>query len=50
MGDNKRSRQEKGGASNIMETKDRGLDWLAVGDIATRAIWRRSVETPKYGG
>jgi len=24
-----------------METKERGLDWPAVGDIATGAIWRR---------
>jgi len=49
MGDNKRSRQEKGRASNITETKERGLDWPAVGDIATGAIWWRSVEAPKYG-
>jgi len=50
MGDNKRSGQEKGRASNIMETKERGLDQPAVVDIATRAIWWRSVETPKHEG
>jgi len=50
MGDNKHIGQEKGRASNIMETKERGLDWPAVGGIATRAIWQRSVEAPKHGG
>jgi len=40
----------EGRASNIMETKERGLDRPAVGDIATGAIWRRSVEMPKRGG
>jgi len=39
-----------GRAGNIMETKERGLDRPAVGDIATRVIWRRSVEAPKRGG
>jgi len=47
MGDNKRSGQEKGRARNITETKEKGLDRPAVGDIATRAIWGRSVEAPK---
>jgi len=50
MGDNKHSGQEKGRASNITETKERGLDRPAVGDITTRAIWRISVEAPKRGG
>jgi len=50
MGDNKRSGQEKGRASNITETKERGLDRPVVGDIATGAIWRRSVKAPKHGG
>ena len=40
----------EGRTSNIMETKERGLDWPAVGDIATGVIWRRSVEAPKPGG
>ena len=50
MGDNKRSGQEKGCASNITEKKERGLDRPAAGDITTRAIWRRSVQAPKHGG
>jgi len=50
MGDNKGSGQEKGRASNITETKERGLDWPAVGDIASGVIWGRSVEAPKRGG
>jgi len=50
MGDNKRSGQEKGRASNITETKERGLDRPAVGDITTGAIWWRSVEVPKRRG
>jgi len=33
----------EGHTSNIEETKERGLDQPAVGDIATGAIWRRSV-------
>ena len=32
MGDNKRSGQEKGRKSNITETKERDLDWPAVGE------------------
>ena len=40
----------EGHASNITETKQRGLDWPAVGDIATGAIWWRSVEVPKHRG
>jgi len=39
----------EGRASNITETKERGLDQPAVGNIATGAIWRRSVEDPKHG-
>jgi len=50
MGDNKRSGQEKGHASNITEMKERGLDRPAVGDITTGAIWWRSVGAPKRGG
>jgi len=50
MGDNKRSGQEKGCASNITEMKETGLDRPVVGDIATGAIWRRSVEVPKRRG
>jgi len=41
---------KEGRASNITETKERGLDRPAVGDIATGAIWQRSVEAPKRGG
>ena len=48
--DNKRSGQDNGRASNITETKERGLDRPEVGDIATGAIWRRSVEAPKRRG
>ena len=40
----------EGRASNIMETKERGLDWPAVGDIATGAIWWRSVKASKRRG
>ena len=41
----------EGRASNITETKERGLDRPAVGDIATTgAIWQKSVEAPKRGG
>jgi len=50
MGDNKCSGQEKGCASNITETKERGVDWPPVGDIATGGIWWRSVEAPKRAG
>ena len=39
----------EGRVSNIEETKERGLDRPAVGDIATGAMWRRSVEAPKHG-
>jgi len=41
---------EEGRASSITETKERGLDWPAVRDITTGAIWRRSVEASKLGG
>jgi len=41
---------EEGRVSSIRETKERGLDWPAVRVIATRAIWRRSVEVSKLGG
>jgi len=40
----------EGRVSNIEETKDRGLDRPEVGDIATGAIWQRSVEASKRGG
>jgi len=50
MGGNKRSGQQIGRASNITETKDRDLDRPVIGDVATGAIWRRSVEAPKHGG
>jgi len=39
-----------GHTSNIMETKERGLDRPAVRDIATGAIWRISVEAPNCRG
>jgi len=47
---NKCSGQEKGRTSNIMEPKKRGLDQPAVRDIATGAIWWRSVQVRKRGG
>jgi len=50
MRDNKHSGQEKRRASNITETKEGGLDWPAVEDITTRAIWWRSVEVSKREG
>jgi len=40
----------EGHVGNIEETKERGLDRPADGDIATGAIWWRSVEAPKRGG
>jgi len=39
----------EGRASKITETKETGLDRPAVGDIATGAIWRRTVKAPKRG-
>ena len=40
----------EGRASNITETKERGLDQAAVGDMATGALWWRLVKVPKRGG
>jgi len=40
----------EGRTSNIPETKERGLDGPAVGDIAIGAIWWRFVEALKRGG